>query len=45
MEKEKKKRKHKLRMPNSYIIIMGIVVIVAILSYVVPGGGIRLCRN
>ena len=36
MEKQKKKRK--LKAPNSYVIIMAIILLVAILSWVLPGG-------
>lgn len=36
MEKQKKKRQ--LKTPNSYVIIMGIIVLVAILSWILPGG-------
>ena len=36
MEKQKKKRK--LKAPNSYVIIMAIILLVAILSWILPGG-------
>ena len=35
---EKKKKERKLRTPNSYIIIMAIIALVAILSWILPGG-------
>ena len=36
MENEKKRRK--LKTPNSYIIIMAIILLVAVLSWLIPGG-------
>ena len=30
--------KKKFKMPSSYVIIMGIVILVAILSWILPGG-------
>lgn len=38
METKKVKKKRQLKTPNSYVIIMGIIVLVAILSWVLPGG-------
>lgn len=35
---EKKKKKFKLKTPNSYVIIMAIIAIVAILSWILPAG-------
>ena len=35
---EKEKRKFKLKTPNSYVIIMAIIAIVAVLSWIIPGG-------
>ena len=35
---EKEKRKFKLNTPNSYVIIMAIIAIVAVLSWIIPGG-------
>ena len=32
------KRKFKLKTPNSYVIIMAIIAIVAVLSWIIPGG-------
>ncbi|MFQ8601800.1 MAG: YfcC family protein [Anaerovoracaceae bacterium] len=33
-----KNKKFKIKMPNSYVIIMSIIVVVAILSWILPGG-------
>ena len=38
MEKEQKKKKHKLKAPNSYVILMMIIAVMAILSWIIPGG-------
>lgn len=38
MAKNKNKKKKKFEMPNSYVIIMMVTVLVAILSWVLPGG-------
>ena len=35
---EKEKRKFKLKTPNSYVIIMAMIAIVAVLSWIIPGG-------
>ncbi len=34
----KEKKKHKFKTPNSYVIIMAIIAIVAVLSWIIPGG-------